>query len=222
MDVYEAIYNRKSVRDFQPRGIDEQTIKKIIGAGLRAPSNNHMREWEFIVVQDQSTRLDLIDKVQKRFTREEVAAWLDSWGSTDPIQRESYNIAVPKQYKMLLEAACLILPCFRQPWPLLTPESLSALNPFASIWCCIENILLAAVAEGIYGVTRIPMGAEIEHIKKVINCPSDYEIPCYLALGYPTDNASEIKPYPVKVEEKIHWNSWPALDGSPSQCAPDM
>ncbi len=209
MDVYEAIFKRKSVRNFQRRAIDEMTIKKILEAGLQAPSNNHMREWEFIVVQDQATRLNLIEKVQKRFTREEVAAWLDGWGSTDPIQRESYHIAVPKQYSMLLEASCLILPCFRQPWPLLKPNSLSDLNPFASIWCCIENILVAAVAEGIYGVTRIPMGAEIEHIKKVINCPSDYEIPCYLALGYPIENATKIEPYPVKVDEKIHWNSWP-------------
>jgi nitroreductase len=209
MDVYEAIFKRKSVRNFQRRAIDEVTIKKILEAGLRAPSNNHMREWEFIVVQDQATRLNLIDKVQKRFTREEVAAWLDSWGSTDPIQRECYQIAVPKQYAMLLEAACLILPCFRQPWPLLKPDSLSDLNPFASIWCCIENILVAAVAEGIYGVTRIPMGAEIEHIKKVINCPSDYEIPCYLALGYPSENDTQIEPYPINVDEKIHWNSWP-------------
>ena len=168
-----------------------------------------MREWEFIVVQDQATRLNLIEKVQKHFTKEEVAAWLDSWGSTDPIQRESYHIALPRQYAMLLEAACLVIPCFRQPWPLLKPNNLSDLNPFASIWCCIENILVAAVAEGIYGVTRIPMGAEIEHIKKVINCPSDYEIPCYLALGYPSENAAKIEPYPIKVDEKIHWNSWP-------------
>lgn len=209
MDVYEAIFKRKSVRDFQRRAIDEKTIIKVLDAGLHAPSNNHMREWEFIVVQDQSTRLNLINKVQKRFTREEVEAWLDSWGSTDPIQRGSYLVAVPKQYKMLLEAACIILPCFRQPWPLLKPDSLSALNPFASIWCCIENILIAACAEGIYGVTRIPMGAEIEHIKEVVKCPSDYEIPCYLALGYPSDDTSKIEPYPVKVEEKIHWNSWP-------------
>lgn len=209
MDVYEAIFKRKSVRDFQPRVIDEKTIKKILDAGLQAPSNNHLREWEFIVVQDQPTRLNLIARVQKHFTREDVEAWLDSWGSTDPIQRESYLIAVPKQYKMLLEAACIILPCFRQPRPLLKPDSLSALNPFASIWCCIENILIAACAEGIYGVTRIPMGPEIEHLKEVIKCPSDYEIPCYLALGYPSDDVSKIEPYPVKVEEKIHWNSWP-------------
>ena len=55
---------------------------------------------------------------------------------------------------MLRDAGCLIL---RRSGTgnALEPESLSALNSFASIWCCIEN-MLAAAAEGILGVTRIP------------------------------------------------------------------
>lgn len=60
----------------------------------------------------------------------------------------------------------------------MQPTSLSSLNEFASIWCCIENILLAAASEGIFGVTRIPMKEELEHIKKklssiriIIQCP---------------------------------------------------
>lgn len=72
------------------------------------------------------------------------------------MQRGTYIDAIPKQYKMLSTSACLIIPCFRNHGPLLKPENLSALNSFASIWCCIENMLIAAVSEGIYGVTRIP------------------------------------------------------------------
>ena len=135
------------------------------------------------------TRIQVIDKVKKSYTKKGIEKWLDSWNSTDPVQRECYLKAVPMQYRMLLSAGCLILPFFKQPWPLLKPDSLSALNPFASIWCCIENILIAAAAGGICGVTRIPFKAEIDHIKKVVHAPVDYEIACYLALGYPDDEA---------------------------------
>jgi nitroreductase len=69
---------------------------------------------------------------------------------------------------------------------------LSALNSFASIWCCIENILIAAVSEGIYGVTRIPFDDEIEYIREILNIPEDYDFPCYLGLGYPRENVYEI------------------------------
>jgi nitroreductase len=85
---------------------------------------------------------------------------------------------------------------------------LSALNPFASIWCCIENILLAAVAEGIYGVNRIPFDEEITHIKALLNIPEDYEMPCYIALGYPAESVKLIKQHSIRVEERIHFNTW--------------
>ena len=208
MDVYEAIFSRRTVRDFQAKAIDEEIIKKIIDVGLRAPSNDHLREWEFVVIKDQSVRVKAIDRVQKHYTKEEVETWLDSWNSVGPVQRSMYLDGVPKQYRMLLSAGCLILPFFRQPWPLLKPENLSSLNAFASIWCCIENMLIAAASEGIYGVTRIPFDEEIKYIKEVVNCPADYEIPCYLALGYPDNNASKIKQHSVKAEDRIHWNCW--------------
>lgn len=208
MDAYKVIFSRKSVRDFKEKLIDDAVTKKIIEAGLRAPSHNHMREWEFVVVRDPADRIRLIEKIQKHYTREGIEAWLDSWGSTDPIQRASYLQAVPKQYTMLLTAGCLILPFFRQTDPLLKPQSLSSLNPFASIWCCIENMLIAAAAEGIYGVTRIPFESEVSHIKEVIGSPADYEIPCYLALGYPAADIQPIEQYPVNTGCKIHVNSW--------------
>jgi nitroreductase len=160
VDIYEAILARRTVRDFQNREIDLKIIRKIIKAGLHAPSNDHLRQWEFVIVNDKSARLKLINKVRKSTTTEEVVAILDSWECFDPIQREMYLDGIPKQYKMLLMAGCLIIPCFQQKWPLLQPRSLSALNGFASIWCCLENILLAAAAEGIYGVTRIPFTDE--------------------------------------------------------------
>jgi nitroreductase len=109
---------------------------------------------------------------------------------------------------MLLEAGCLIIPCFFQSWPLLSPTELSSLNAFASIWCCLENMLIAAASEGIFGVTRIPLGDEAEHIKKVLGIPGGYYIPCYLALGSPAPGAKAIHQNPVKVEEKIHDDKW--------------
>jgi nitroreductase len=208
MDVYEAIYSRRTVRDFEDKKVDMDTVKKILDAGLHAPSNNHMREWEFIILDDRATRPKAIDKVEKNMTREEIEKLLDSWECFDERQREMYFNAIPKQYRMLLTAGCLIIPCFRQKWPLLKSDSLSALNGFASIWCCIENILIAAAAEGIYGVTRIPFDEESKHLKAVLNVPEDYEIPCYIALGYPDKNAKPVKQHAISAEERIHFNKW--------------
>lgn len=208
MDVYAAIFSRRTVRDFQEREIDRALIKKILEAGLHAPSNDHLRQWEFVLVQDRATRLAVIEKIRSNRTEQDAVAVIDNWGLVDQAQRAMYLDAIPKQYRMLFTAGSLILPCFRQKSPLLQPKDLSALNPFASIWCCIENILLAATAEGIYGVTRIPDGEESAHLKTVLHIPEDYAIPCYLALGYPAENAKRIEQLSINIEERIHFNQW--------------
>jgi len=51
MDIYEAIFSRRTIRDFRDREVESDIIKKILNAGLQAPTNNHMREWEFIVLK---------------------------------------------------------------------------------------------------------------------------------------------------------------------------
>jgi nitroreductase len=207
MDIYEAIFSRRTIRDFSDREVESDIIKKILNAGLQAPTNDHMREWEFIVLNDKFTRLNVIDKVSKNNTKEDAVTFLDNWGVTDQEQRNIYIDAIPKQYKMLMRAGCLIIPFFRT-YDLLAPKNLSSLNGFASIWCCIENILLAAASEGIYGVTRIPFDEEIKHIKTSLSVPDDYEFPCYIALGYPCKDARVFSPKKDLIIEKIHFNKW--------------
>jgi nitroreductase len=72
MDVYEAIFSRRTVRDFQDSEIDLEVVERILDAGLHAPTNNHLREWEFVIVNDKSARLSLIDRVRKGITEKEV------------------------------------------------------------------------------------------------------------------------------------------------------
>jgi nitroreductase len=208
MDVYSAIYSRRTVRDFKEKEIEIGVLKKIIRAGLHAPSHDHMRQWEFVIVNDSNTRSELIQKINRNRTGKDAIEALNSWGFSDNYQREMYIDAIPKQYKMLLTAGCLIIPCFYTKTELLKPNEISSLNPFAAIWCCIENILLAATAEGIFGVTRIPSVEETKHIKKILNIPAGYEVPCYLALGYPLENVEKVKQHSINEEERLHNNVW--------------
>ncbi len=208
MDVYEAIAKRMTIRDFADREIPLEIIKKLLAAGMQAPTNDHLRRWEFILVQDKAQREALIHSLDKPRSTQSVRKIINGWGLTEPSQREMYLDAIPKQHAMLLNAGCLVIPCFYTKTPLLKPETLSSLNSFASIWCCIENILIAAAAEGIFGVTRIPFEAERKIIRRLLNIPQPYETPCYLALGYPLETAKRLPQYEFNLEEKIHLNAW--------------
>lgn len=208
MDAYEAMAARKTIRDFAPRALEAELIQKIIAAGFLAPTNNHMREWHFIVLQDMDKRKELLDRVIKPVGVKGAVGIINRWGLTDESQRQMYIDGIPKQYSMLFNAGALILPCFVQHTPLLKPKDLSALNGFASIWCCIENMLVAAAAEGIFGVTRILFEPERKTIKQYFDLPAEYEIPCWLALGYPAENARRAGQVNIPPKERIHLNEW--------------
>ncbi len=208
MDLYEAIHTRKTIRDFKDQSIPAEILEKIIDAGMQAPSNNHLREWEFIVISDSKPKHDLIRFIHELNQPKEIDALLDEWKMTDLLQRSMYQDGIPKQQSMILNAAVDILPCFRVTSPLLQPGCLSDLNYFASIWCCIENMLLAASAEGIFGVTRIPFDEERAGLKELLGVPDDYEIPCYLSLGYPRSDARRQKQVSYDLKKKIHTNRW--------------
>lgn len=208
MELYSAIYARQTIRDFASRPVDAAILNKIISAGFAAPTNNHMREWHFVVLEDRQKRRELLEKVIHPTTIKGATAIVNRWGLTDECQRELYINAIPKQFSMLAEAPTLILPFYHQPGALLKPKSQSDLNAFASIWLCVENMLLAAAAEGIFGVTRIPFTEERKIVLEALNIPSGFEFPCWLALGYPAEDAKRAEQVHIDPLTRVHVDTW--------------
>jgi nitroreductase len=59
MDVFTAISQRKSVRKYKDKPVDEATLRQVLEAGRIAPSAGNRQDWKFIVVRDQETRRKL-------------------------------------------------------------------------------------------------------------------------------------------------------------------
>ena len=49
----EEIFNRRSVRKFQDRPLEDEKIDKLLHAAMQAPSAGNQQPWEFIVVTDK-------------------------------------------------------------------------------------------------------------------------------------------------------------------------
>ncbi|MBR4361672.1 MAG: nitroreductase family protein [Ruminococcus sp.] len=202
MELYEAINRRSSVREFTDEAIPEETVKRIIGAAYKAPTNDHFRDWHFIVVTDKAVMREVLDGVPKNLTVKDVDKMTFI---SDPVQKGAYQFAVPKQYSMLMDAAAVIIPLMKKKVDVLHPAGLSHLNCFASVWCSIENLWLAATAEG-YGCNlRIPMDGEEEQARRATGFPDEYMIPCFIGIGRPADGAVRTKQLVADMEKQLHW-----------------
>ena len=208
MEFFEVLEKRRTVRDFENETISSEVIEKIIKAGLQAPTNDHMRDWHYIVIQDKNTVIKLLEIIPKGISNEDMEQLIKDWNLSDSDQQNCYKNAVPKQHKMLMDASVVIVPLLKQKTDILHPDNISHLNGFASIWCSIENIFLASTAEG-YGCTlRIPLGNEGEYAREVLGFPDDYFMPCLIGIGKTKKDAPVIKQKEIDVKERIHWDNW--------------
>jgi len=205
MDFFEAATARSSVRDFTDEKIPEETMKKIVEAAYMAPANDHFRDWHYIIVSDKDVMREVLEGVPKNLTVKDVD---NMTFISDPVQKESYQVAVPKQYSMLMDAAAVVIPLMKKKVDILHPGDLSDLNVYASIWCSIENFWLAATAEGYGCNVRIPRGNEEQIARQVLGFPEEYLIPCFIGIGRPAANAVRTKQLEVKIEEKMHWQKF--------------
>ena len=156
MELYEAIYKRRITRDFKNKKIPDEVLERIINAGLQAPTHDHLRNWEFVVLKDDDEKKNAL-----QFVKQGIAPTLDILKQTlvdGTVQQKMYAVAMPRQYSMLFNASHIIMPFFKSNSGVMNPSSVSSLNPISSIWCVIENIFLSATAEGLACSMRIPVG----------------------------------------------------------------
>jgi nitroreductase len=203
MDFYEAVEKRKTVREFQSKPVEESKLRRVLAAGLKAPTHNNLREWEFILLKDfeQRNRVVEVGAAAKDYSEKEVekaTVNMSEW------ERPAYLAALPVQKKMLMSSPELLIVCFRMKKPLKECGTLYELNNYASVWACIENILLAMASEGLYGVTYIPR--ETTSLKRLLGIPDDYEVATLIPIGYPKEY--HVKQKPISLQDKMHYNKW--------------
>ena len=208
MEFYEVLEKRRTYRDFSDREVSDEILKRVIGAAFKAPTNDHLRQFEFVVVRGRENIAKVIAPLAKNMAAfKKLVAEVDE--SDDKDKMTMFADALPKQQKMLMESGLLILPFFRQlTCPLLKPTEQSSLNYFASAWCALENMLLAATSEGLGTVFHIPVSDEVEQIKKIVHAPEGYEFLCLLTMGYPAENAFLPKQKIINIEDRMHINAW--------------
>jgi len=57
----EEIFNRRSIRKYKSKDVEEEKINKILKAGMAAPSAGNEQPWEFIVVTEENLKEKIMD-----------------------------------------------------------------------------------------------------------------------------------------------------------------
>ncbi len=66
MDLKNAVYGRRAVRDYASDPVNDEIVQNLISAAIQAPSAMNQQLWAFTVVRDQ-TLLDRISRESKAY-----------------------------------------------------------------------------------------------------------------------------------------------------------
>ena len=56
MEFYEVINRRRTTRQFLQREVSSEAVKSILDAGNRAPTLDHNRNWQYIVLRTEEEK----------------------------------------------------------------------------------------------------------------------------------------------------------------------
>ncbi len=204
MEFYDVVKKRRTVREFQEKPVPEAAVRRALAAGLRAPCNAHLKSWQFILLRDLEKRDKAVFdglKARDMKDRGEIERFVARFD--EPELKEVYRRSLPRQQSMMLEAPELLLVCYKMKAQ-AECRTLFELNPLASVWMCVENIMLALASEGLFGCTYTPY--ESRGLKELLGVPAGYEIAAVVPFGYPRDAVKEDAG--EDLEARLHIDGW--------------
>jgi len=205
MEFKEVIEKRRTIRDFQNKEVPMNIVESAIANGFKAPTYNHLRAWDFIVINNLAEKQQLIE-VENIEEEIDVKALEIQFENEDIIKKEMYLEAIPKQKRMILSAPTVVVVIFKPKTKVAEAKRIYDLNCLASVWTCIENFLLSLAEHDVYGVTYIPQNIEI--LKTKLGIPDELEIAVIIPIGYKAENAKILKQKSIDIRDRIHFNKW--------------
>jgi len=174
--VYKAIYTRRDVRShFIDKEIPEDVLLRILDAAHHAQSVGFSQPWNFIIIRDKDTRL----KVKALFEQELMR-------SAEMLEEPRRSKYLSLKLEGIMESNVNICVTYDHSrfGPFVIGRSSIPETGIYSVCCAIQNLWLAARAEGI-GVGWVSI-LDNDGLKKILGIPDSIIPIAYLCLGYVT------------------------------------
>ena len=190
-NLFEIIATTRSMRRLKPDPVPAELIRKILDAGVSAPSGGNMQRWRFLVVKDPKVK-QTVGAYYKRAWDEIVAPRYrggEPAPGTAPERFQRMLDAAQYLADHIHEAPVWIVPCMGGGTPTRTSGS--------SIYPAVQNMLLAARALGL-GATLTTLYLSFEkEVETALGLPADVHSYALLPIGYPMGRFGPVRRIPL-------------------------
>jgi 5,6-dimethylbenzimidazole synthase len=174
--IYKVIAERRDMRHFLSTPIAPELLTKLLQAAHHAPSVGLMQPWRFIRISDSSLRKQI-----HRLVDEERANTAQAIGELETTTRIAEFLKL--KVEGILDCGELLIAtlCDKREQHIFGRRTLPEMD-IASVSCAIQNMWLAARAEGI-GMGWVSIFDPVK-LANLLNMPSGTKPIAILCLGY--------------------------------------
>jgi 5,6-dimethylbenzimidazole synthase len=174
--VYRVIAERRDMRHFLPTPVDPETLTRILQAAHQAPSVGLMQPWRFIRVSDSSIRNSihqLVDE-ERKLTAQAIGEYENTARMAEFLRLKVEGI---------LDCGELLVAtlCNKREEHIFGRRTLPEMD-IASVSCAIQNMWLAARAEGL-GMGWVSI-FDPAKLGALLNIPTDAKPIAILCIGH--------------------------------------
>ena len=214
MDIVEAIRDRKTIRRFSSRAVEDRLVDEILEAGRRAPSASNSQPWRFVVVRDETRKAALAEAAggQKSVSTAQVvivvcgepsavkpAAWMKRWAEFRQAGMEEELTATG-----VVEAVNRITPARQKESERLGKDHVMAVSLASNVAIAVSFMTLRAHE---LGLGSCWIGAFLKNdVRKIVRVPDFVEVMWMLAIGYP--DITPVKRPRKSIAELVHYETW--------------
>ncbi|MEE8413474.1 MAG: nitroreductase family protein [Dehalococcoidales bacterium] len=177
MEIFEAIKDRRSIRQQKPDSIDDETLQKILEAARWAPSWANTQTWRFVVVRDNDIKTQLAGTRPQRPP-----------GPPPGGVRPDGPSGPPATASAITQAPLIIVVCAELGKAGVRPDGTYTTDK-GDTWymydtaLATQNLVLAAHA---LGVGTVIMGAfDAKKAAEILGVPEGYCVVVMIPLGFP-------------------------------------
>lgn len=187
--IYKVIAERRDMRHFLPTPIPQELLTKLLHAAHHAPSVGLMQPWRFIRISDTNVRKAIHQQVN-----EERAKTAEAIGEYETTSRMSEFMRLKVEGILDCGELLVVTLCDNREKHIFGRRTLPEMD-MASVSCAIQNLWLAARAEGL-GMGWVSLFDPVK-LATLLKMPEGAKPIAILCLGYVNSFYKE----PMLVEE---------------------
>ena len=208
---FDLVGQIRAMRRLKPDPVPLGTLRKVLEAGVQAPSGQNTQPWAFLVISELDERAWFSERYRQAIETR--------FGTVEQLRDDNDSLlvrqmqAVKYQCDHMHEFPLILLVAGKRDWPFKVAES-ERVGPappnYGAVYPCVQNILLACRSLGLGAALTTMHQVFEDELHAHFKIPDDFGVVVAIPIGWPVGNFGAVSRKPAA--DVTFFNSWESTD----------